>query len=79
MLNQGVGRDKGIIFPSKLLDQLLVLIELLQVVGRHSVDTVVLGSVNVVLVAKDTVESFPSVLYLVIPLRYIRALVYKQH
>lgn len=31
LLDQGVGGDEGIVFASKLLDELLVLVELLQV------------------------------------------------
>lgn len=54
LLDQGFGGDEGIVLAGQLLDQLLVLVELLQVVGRHGVYAVVLGSVNVVLVTEDT-------------------------
>ena len=52
MLDEGVGRDEGIVLARELLDQLLVLVELLQVVRRHGVDAVVLRAVDVVLVAQ---------------------------
>jgi len=50
LLDQGVGSDEGVVLASKLLDQLLVLVEFLKIVGRHGVDAVVLGSVDVMLV-----------------------------
>lgn len=53
LAHQGVGGDEGVVLARQLLDQLLVLVELLQVVGRHGVDAVVLGPVDVVLVAED--------------------------
>ena len=53
LLDEGVGSDEGIVLASKLLDELLVLVELLQVVGAHGVDAMVLGTVNVVLVTKN--------------------------
>jgi len=53
LLNEGVGGDEGIVFAGELLDELLVLVELLQVVGGHGVDTMMLGSINVVLVTKN--------------------------
>lgn len=37
----------------RLTDKLLVLVELLQVVRRHSINTMMLGSVDVVLVTQD--------------------------
>jgi hypothetical protein len=53
LLDQSVGSDKGIVLASQLLDQLLVLVELLQVVGAHGVDTAVLGTVDIVLVTEN--------------------------
>jgi len=53
LLDEGVGRDEGIVLACKLLDQLLVLVELLQVVRTHGIDTVVLGAIDVVLVTED--------------------------
>lgn len=54
LLDQGVGGDESIVLAGELLDQLLVLVELLQVVGGHGVNTVVLGPVDIVLVTEDT-------------------------
>ena len=56
LLDQRVGGDEGIVLAGELLDQLLVLVQLLQVVGRHGVNTVVLGSVDIVLVTENTVR-----------------------
>jgi hypothetical protein len=53
LLDESVGGDKGIVFAGKLLDQLLVLVEFLEIVGGHGVDAVVLGSVDVMLVTED--------------------------
>ena len=53
LLDEGVGSDEGIVLASKLLDELLVLVELLQVVGGHGVDTTVLGTVDIVLVTEN--------------------------
>jgi len=55
LLDEGLGSDEGIVFASKLLDELLVLVKLLQVVGRHGIDTAVLGTVEIVLVTQDAV------------------------
>lgn len=48
---------------SELLDELLVLVQLLQVVGGHGVDTVVLGTVKIVLVTNDTGESLVNFIH----------------
>ncbi len=53
LLDQALRSNEGVILASELLDQLLVLVQLLQVVGRHGVDTAVLGTVNIVLVTED--------------------------
>lgn len=53
LLDQGVGGDEGIVLARELLDELLVLVQLLQVVGGHGVDTVVLRAIDVVLVTED--------------------------
>lgn len=53
LLDQGVGSDEGIVLAGELLDELLVLVQLLQVVGGHGVDTAVLGTVDIVLVTQD--------------------------
>lgn len=53
LLDQGVGSEEGIVLAGELLDELLVLVQLLQVVGGHGVDTAVLGTVDIVLVTQD--------------------------
>ena len=53
LLDESLGSDEGIVLASKLLDELFVLVELLQVVGGHGVDTTVLGTVKIVLVTED--------------------------
>lgn len=53
LLDQGVGGDEGIVLAGELLDQLLVLVELLQVVGGHGVDASVLGTIDIVLVTEN--------------------------
>merc|ERR1712080_7928 len=53
LLDEGLGSDEGVVLAGKLLDQLLVLVELLEVVGGHGVDTAVLGTVEIVLVTQD--------------------------
>ena len=53
LLDEGVGSDEGIVLASKLLDELLVLVQLLQVVGGHGINAVVLGTVEIVLVTDD--------------------------
>ena len=53
LLDQSLGSDEGIVLASELLDQLLVLVELLQVIGGHGINTTVLGSVNIVLVTEN--------------------------
>ena len=53
LLDQGVGSDEGIVLAGELLDELLVLVQLLQVVRGHGIDTVVFGTIDIVLVTKD--------------------------
>lgn len=53
LLDESIGSNEGIVLASKLLDELLVLVELLQVIGRHGVDTTVLGTIEIVLVTED--------------------------
>jgi len=55
LLDKGIGGDKGVVLASELLDKLLIFVELLQVIGRHGVDTVVLSTIDVVLVTKNAV------------------------
>jgi len=54
LLDKRVGGDEGVIFASELLDQLLVLVEFLQVISGHGVNSVVFSAVNVMLITKDT-------------------------
>lgn len=53
LLDQAVGSEEGIVLAGELLDELLVLVKLLQVVGGHGVDTAVLGTVDIVLVTQN--------------------------
>ena len=53
LLDQGVGGDEGIVLASQLLDELLVLVELLQVVGAHGINTAVLGTIDIKLVTQN--------------------------
>ena len=52
LLDEGVGCDECIVLAGELLDELLVLVQLLQVLGAHGIDTVVFGAVDVVLVSE---------------------------
>lgn len=54
LLDETLGSKEGIVLASKLLDELLVLVELLKIVNGHGVDTVVLGTIEIVLVTKNT-------------------------
>ena len=60
LLDQGVGSDEGIVLACELLDQLLVLVELLQIVRRHGVNTAVLGTIDIVLVTENAFEQSAS-------------------
>jgi len=53
LLDERVGSDEGIVLLSELLDELLVLVQLLQVVRGHGIDTKVLGTIDIVLVTED--------------------------
>lgn len=55
LLDQGVGSDESIVLACELLDQLLVLVELLQIVRRHGINTTVLGTINIVLVTENAI------------------------
>lgn len=57
LLDQSLGSKEGIVLASKLLDELLVLVQLLQVISGHSIDAVVLGTVEIVLVTENAVIS----------------------
>lgn len=53
LLDQGVGSDESIVLACELLDELLVLVELLQVISGHGVNTTVLGTIDIVLVTEN--------------------------
>lgn len=53
LLDESLGSNEGIVLAGELLDELLVLVQLLEVVGGHGVDTAVLGTVEIVLVTED--------------------------
>jgi len=55
LFDEGLGGEEGVVLARELLDQLFVLVEFLEVFGRHGVDAVVLGAVNVMLVTEDAV------------------------
>jgi hypothetical protein len=54
LLDKRVGRDKGIIFTRQLLDEFLVFVQLLQILGGKSVDSKVFSTIDVVLVTENT-------------------------
>lgn len=56
LLDQSLGSDKSVVLASKLLDELLVLVQLLQVISRHGIDTTVLGTIDIVLVTENAVS-----------------------
>jgi hypothetical protein len=56
LLDQGVGSNEGIVLACELLNQLLVLVELLQIVRRHGINTAVLGTIDIVLVTENAFE-----------------------
>lgn len=62
MLDESVRSDEGIVLAGKLLDQLLVLVKLLQIVRRHSVDSTVLGTIDIMLVTENAVFQSAQVL-----------------
>lgn len=53
LLDELLRGDEGIVLASKLLDELLVLVELLQVINRHRLEGVVLGTIDIVLVSEN--------------------------
>jgi hypothetical protein len=59
LLDESIGSDEGIVLAGKLLDQLLVLVELLQVIGRHGINTTVLGTIDIMLVTENAITYQP--------------------
>jgi len=53
LLDKSVGSDESIVLACELLDQLLVLVELLEIVRRHGIDTTVFGTINIMLVTEN--------------------------
>ncbi len=61
LLDESIGSNEGIVLASKLLDELLVLVQLFQVISRHGVDTTMLGTIDIVLITKNTVHQISLV------------------
>lgn len=57
LLDETIGSKEGIVLAGKLLDELLVLVQLLEVISGHGVNAVVLSTVKIVLVTENTVLS----------------------
>jgi hypothetical protein len=57
LLDESIGCDEGIVLARKLLDQLLILVELLQVIRRHSINTTMLGTIDIMLVTENAIPS----------------------
>lgn len=55
LLDESLGSDEGIVLASKLLDELLVLVQLLEIISGHGVDTTVLGTIDIVLVTENAI------------------------
>ena len=53
LLDQSVGGEEGVILLGQSLDLLLVLVQLLQVISGHEVDTLGLGLVTMLLVTQQ--------------------------
>ena len=53
LLDEGIRRDESIVLARKLLDQFLVLVEFLQVISGHGINTEVFRAIEIVLVAED--------------------------
>lgn len=51
LLDEGVRGQEGVVLAGELLDQLLVLVQLLQVVGGHGVDAEVLSTIDLGIVS----------------------------
>ncbi len=57
LLDECIGSNESIVLASKLLDELLVLVKLLQVIRGHGIDTTMLRTINIVLVTENAVPS----------------------
>lgn len=58
LLDETVGSEESIVLVGKLLDELLVPVQLLEVLSGHAIDAVVLSTVEIVLVTKNTVKTW---------------------
>ncbi|KAH3667210.1 hypothetical protein OGAPHI_002859 [Ogataea philodendri] len=54
LLNQNLRSNESIVLLGQLLDELLVLVQLLQVINRHGIDTKRLSSVDIESITKNT-------------------------
>lgn len=52
-LDEGISGQEGVVGGSPLLDRLLLLVELLQVIGRDTVNSELAGQVEVLLISND--------------------------
>jgi len=53
LLDESLGGQESIILAGKFLDELLVLVQLLQIIRRHSINTQMLSSIQIVLIAEN--------------------------
>jgi hypothetical protein len=53
LLDQSLRSNEGIVLASKLLDELLVLVQLLEIVDGHGVNATVLSTIKIVLVTQN--------------------------
>lgn len=55
LLDERIRGEESIVATGKLLDELLVLVELLQVIGRHGLNAQVFGTIEIVLVTENAI------------------------
>jgi hypothetical protein len=55
LLDQSLRSNEGIVLASKLLDELLVLVQLLEIVDGHGVNATVLSTIKIVLVTQNAI------------------------
>ena len=56
LLDHSIRGNECIVFAGQFLDQLLVPIELFQVIRRHGIDTMMLGAIDIMLIAEDATD-----------------------
>lgn len=59
LLDERIGGKESIVALGEFLDELLVLVELLQVISRHSINTTVLGTIDIMLVTENAITYQP--------------------